>query len=278
MLYDIYYIVTPGILKQPVKAADATLVLEVDPTNNNELGSCLQVVEQYVANNTFCLLLNLQAALTHEQATAIMAFFFFPNYNKPGVVPQIFVTGKNEEIIALGIDNIQQSARAQAFSAIQVMPASALANSYLAGDLQSIQEAYKTRLLSPVLPADAIYVRIAKEEETAAVQQLLAAEETLFEQQHTGLFTLKKQNRQLQQQVQQLGSLYQAAQQEISNQLSHNQILRSSSQATALQNYYNNEYEVLPLWYKRLGHIIKVLMGKRSFKSLYSDNAKRYRD
>jgi hypothetical protein len=43
-------------------------------------------------------------------------------------------------------------------------------------------------------------------------------------------------------------------------------------------NWYHNEYEILPLWYKRLGHIIKVIMGKRSFKSLFSDNVKKYKD
>lgn len=36
-----------------------------------------------------------------------------------------------------------------------------------------------------------------------------------------------------------------------------------------IQNWYNKEYEALPTWYKRFGHIIKVLTGKRSFKSLY---------
>lgn len=38
-----------------------------------------------------------------------------------------------------------------------------------------------------------------------------------------------------------------------------------------LYNWYHKEYEVLPLWYKRLGHIIKVLSGKRTFKSLFND-------
>lgn len=278
MLYDIYYIVTPGILQQRVKiTADATLVLAIDPASKNELSSCFQVVEQYITN-PFCLSLTLQATLTPEQATALMAFFFFPNYYKPALIPQIFVTGNNEGIVAAGIESLQQSAAAQAFSAIRVMPASTPANSYTAGDTSAIKEAYKTRLLSPVMTTEAIFIKIAREEEIAAVEQLLMTEETLFEQEHASLFTLKKQNRQLQQQLQQLGTLYQAAQQEISNQVSHNQILRSSSQATALQNYYNDEYEVLPLWYKRLGHIVKVLMGKRSFKSLYSDSSKKYRD
>ncbi|WP_156180379.1 hypothetical protein [Rufibacter radiotolerans] len=33
-------------------------------------------------------------------------------------------------------------------------------------------------------------------------------------------------------------------------------------------NFYTQEYEVLPLWYKRMGHIIKAVMGKRTWKSL----------
>ncbi|HWB90206.1 MAG TPA: hypothetical protein VG605_00075 [Puia sp.] len=42
--------------------------------------------------------------------------------------------------------------------------------------------------------------------------------------------------------------------------------------------FYKNEYEILPLWYKRFGHIIKVLQGKRSFRSLYDKKVKKYKD
>jgi hypothetical protein len=42
----------------------------------------------------------------------------------------------------------------------------------------------------------------------------------------------------------------------------------------SLFEYYHKEYEVLPIWFKRLGHIIKVLTGHRKFKSLISDEAK----
>jgi hypothetical protein len=42
-----------------------------------------------------------------------------------------------------------------------------------------------------------------------------------------------------------------------------------------LKTWYHNEYEVLPLWYKRMGHIVKVLTGKRSFRSLFTDNIKK---
>lgn len=45
-----------------------------------------------------------------------------------------------------------------------------------------------------------------------------------------------------------------------------------------LLDWYHKEYEVLPLWYKRFGHIVKVMKGKRSFRTLISDNIqKRHR-
>jgi hypothetical protein len=53
---------------------------------------------------------------------------------------------------------------------------------------------------------------------------------------------------------------------------------RYKRQITELMNFYKNEYEILPLWYKRLGHTLKVIMGKRTFRSLFNDNVKKYKD
>ncbi len=39
----------------------------------------------------------------------------------------------------------------------------------------------------------------------------------------------------------------------------------------SLFEFYQKEYEALPLWYKRFGHIIKVLTGKRTIRSLFKD-------
>nr|WP_214449345.1 glycosyltransferase [Flavihumibacter rivuli] len=48
-------------------------------------------------------------------------------------------------------------------------------------------------------------------------------------------------------------------------------ILHSPNQAEEIKQWYHKEYEVLPLWYKRFGHIIKVFQGHRSLKSLFID-------
>ncbi len=49
------------------------------------------------------------------------------------------------------------------------------------------------------------------------------------------------------------------------------------SEVARIRKFYYNEYEILPMWYKRFGHIIKVLTGKRTFKSLFDDNVQKYK-
>ena len=42
--------------------------------------------------------------------------------------------------------------------------------------------------------------------------------------------------------------------------------------------WYHYEHEIMTLWYKQFGHVIKVISGKRTFRSLFSDNVKKYID
>lgn len=53
---------------------------------------------------------------------------------------------------------------------------------------------------------------------------------------------------------------------------------RYKKQIKELLRFYKNEYEILPTWYKRFGHIVKVMTGKRTFRSLFNDNVKKYKD
>ncbi len=46
----------------------------------------------------------------------------------------------------------------------------------------------------------------------------------------------------------------------------------SMDKSREIQHWYNKEYEVLPLWYKRFGHIIKVFQGHRTLRSLFTNN------
>ncbi|HET6255798.1 MAG TPA: hypothetical protein VFE32_17105 [Puia sp.] len=56
------------------------------------------------------------------------------------------------------------------------------------------------------------------------------------------------------------------------------QLSGKHDEVSEILRFYRNEYEILPLWYKRAGHVLKVIMGKRSFRSLYDKTKKKYRD
>jgi hypothetical protein len=47
-------------------------------------------------------------------------------------------------------------------------------------------------------------------------------------------------------------------------------LLEERKRADDTFNWYQKEYEVLPRWFKRIGQLIRVLMGKRSFASLFN--------
>jgi hypothetical protein len=64
---------------------------------------------------------------------------------------------------------------------------------------------------------------------------------------------------------------------EVENYKTYLQLIHSQDEAGKINAFYHNEYEVLPLWFKRLGHVIKVVMGKRTFTSLYDKGKKKYR-
>lgn len=47
------------------------------------------------------------------------------------------------------------------------------------------------------------------------------------------------------------------------------QINAEQKRANEILAWYRKEYDVLPMWYKKFGHIIKVFTGKRTFRSLF---------
>lgn len=66
-------------------------------------------------------------------------------------------------------------------------------------------------------------------------------------------------------------------QNELENYIHHNNLLRSTHNGTEIQQYYDSEYEVLPGWFKKAGHLLKVVTGKRTWSSLLNKNIKNFK-
>jgi hypothetical protein len=78
------------------------------------------------------------------------------------------------------------------------------------------------------------------------------------------------QRRQLQKNLDQLSNRNRVTEERLRNAEATIDIIRSKykDDYDILFNWYQQEYEALPRWYKQFGQLIKVITGRRSFKSL----------
>jgi hypothetical protein len=109
------------------------------------------------------------------------------------------------------------------------------------------------------------------------VLQALERTEKDFALQHPGLYEQLRILRLLEKELNSVRNRLAATETELTNQQKYLDILRSDHPTRELQDYYHKEYEILPRWYKRFGHLLKVLTGKRTFQSLYRDDVKKYK-
>ena len=78
------------------------------------------------------------------------------------------------------------------------------------------------------------------------------------------------QRRQLQRRLDQLNTRNKVTEERLHNAETTIDIIRNKykDDYDTLFNWYQQEYEALPRWYKKFGTLIKVMTGRRSFKSL----------
>lgn len=112
---------------------------------------------------------------------------------------------------------------------------------------------------------------------TAISRQLLQAEDA-FKKEHALLFDQLRQAATLTGENEYLKWKQKSYLDELKNYKTYLKVLKEQDEAQYINNFYYNEYEVLPLWYKQMGHVIKVLTGKRTFKSLFDKNVKKYKN
>jgi hypothetical protein len=103
------------------------------------------------------------------------------------------------------------------------------------------------------------------------------AEETLLLQ-HPEIHCLLQRNADLEKGVAVLTSELKDIKSQLQNQRTYLKLLTEQDEANKINEFYHQEYEILPLWYKKIGQLIKVCMGKRTFRSLFDNNVKKYKE
>ena len=280
MLYPCNYIVPYNLLRSLVTLdSEDILALHSDATYNDII-TCFRLVSGLNIFSKFCLSVHISNEVDEITANAIISFFFFPNYEKEHEAPMLIVHSDEEHIFKSATKTLIQCAALQGYTQLNILKIDtrkdSFANKFTSYDIDNVRIAYRKLLNDAPYCRVPFLIEIEKLTDINSLSNIFKEEESLFEKYNAIAFVLKLQNKQLLERISQLEQRNKAVEQEIKNHILHQDILRSSSHAAQLQNYYNNEYEILPLWYKRFGHIIKVVLGKRRFKSIFKENIKKY--
>jgi len=229
---------------------------------------------------------NLFVQTIQRHSNLFMQLFFHPKYFNVEERPVVSLEGKSWTTPDLKkiILSLDKQAIDQGFNGIQpicfagedLMPGAEGNIIYNRdGSLHDFLNTYY-ELLSKRYYASK-YIGIKSNDFAGFANALSVMEAKLFKE-NPDLFNHLNQFCQLKNVVVQLNENIRVVNEDLTNQKAYLKIFKDQDESVKINEFYRNEYEILPLWYKRLGHLIKALMGKRTWRSLFNNNVKKYKN
>jgi hypothetical protein len=289
---------SPGFLAQP--AENVFYSIAVDSSLKGSLERAYAIIGETAAGRTapapLGLTLTVHELLGAEVIRFITSFLFIPSYITLEQRPLINLAGVSPDLL------LETANALSGYLSGQGMREPII--NIISGDQitfhssPSLVSGYTSLLQSDCCHNNNIFYYVPPDRATAedllpaAANDLLppAANDLLstllslqqaeleFKQQSPRLYSLILANQALERELDSLGSKYSGTEMELRHQKQYVEVLRSHHATKELQDFYTREYEILPLWYKRFGHIIKVLTGRRTFQSLFRHDVKKYKD
>ena len=144
-------------------------------------------------------------------------------------------------------------------------------------NIDALLQEYEKSLHTDPLPGRLFFFRAAENNTSRLLSGLCTLEEE-FRASHPMAYAAAVQLQVRETEIADLEKKNEQLMLELNNYRLHLETIRSGHEAKLLQAYYDKEYEILPLWFKRAGHIVKVLTGKRRLLSLFNNQTKKYKD
>ena len=221
------------------------------------------------------LALEICQPLSAADVRQITACLFIPGYLRIGQRPLINLSGRSAGLLqeAATLLRVYISEQGYEEPIINLISPGELSFHAEAG----LEASYVDLLNSEKGWGRNIYIYLAEGQTPHNALVLLQKAEMSFREKAPLLYALIRHNSLLEKELGLLREELSVTVSELAHQRQYVEVLRSGNAARELQDYYTREYEILPLWYKRLGHVLKVLSGKRTFRSLFRDDVKKYK-
>ena len=244
------------------------------------------------------LTLEIREPLTGDSIRSVSSFIFLDSCLRIGGRPVINLAGDSPELLSGTAAALSGYLSLQGYpdviihnlspvegSRVEGLPAerlpvegSPVANgSPLFRSAEALTGYYKELLQSDACYDRDLFLYMPPGEMPEQVVPALQQVESDLSQRSPQLYSLIRVNGMLNRELRHLRIKYTSTAAELSYYKQYIGILRSDHPTREIQDYYTREYEILPLWYKRFGHILKVFTGKRTFRSLFRDDVKKYK-
>jgi hypothetical protein len=215
----------------------------------------------------FCLYLKKEIDNKVAFTNSLISFFFHSGYIKERGFPVVII---DKELSSTNLLNeLRVAAKIQGYEQLVIKIINEDVSFFSLRSSIDINAAYKKKLFEPGHNTHFFVVELGNAVSANYMQQQFVNEEAVFAENEREQFLYKIEAKELYERLMISEQLLSAAKRELEHKDQFIRIIKSGSQATLLQQYYTNEYEVLPKWFKQFGHIVKVLIGKRSFRSLF---------
>ncbi len=271
MLKAVFYILAgiPSNITLAMTKKDSVFILKINEHHYDDLLSFYRKAEQC---SPFCFCIDISYTYTSQFLNLIESFFYLPSYYRKNELPFVFsdttIFGKlSPEAIELLLGE-------------KGVPLKncILEKKKYAHHAHLLELAYQDMAFSDRDEESEFFIEIEDIRIAEEIHCIIKETDAAIQNKESRNYDLKVKIKKLYSENEAKEALLSAAVKEIENLNNYLDIIRSNSQAKELQEYYNKEYEILPKWYKQLGHIVKVIMGKRTFRSLFDKKVKKYKE
>lgn len=219
-----------------------------------------------------------------EAKEILMRCFFHPQYRVKHNRPLICLGAKvaQKDDVQKTIRELEMYAISQGYDGLEVL-------CFSDENVQGVESIDFSTILS-LEEISIIYLRLLKQKYYCGkyiginyknVQQVMhkiAGLENELLKKEPDLYHHLNEHRSLNEEILRLNEKKNTIEKELSDQKKYLKIYQDLDESTKIMDFYKYEYEILPAWYKKVGHILKVLMGKRTFRSLFDNDVKKYKD
>ena len=228
----------------------------------------------------FSLTLIIDTPLDNYFLYYLVSFFFLPGYLKINSHVSINFIYKKDKLLNTGQNDLMEISARQGIKNLQInvlafeylsTPTKAQLNtSLLFSNIDNFKLVYTNTLQSSTFYDNTFYIN-HKAIELEKLHSIITNANDFIKINNRSLYDVALKSQILSLENSKLKLKQISLINELENYKTHITVLKSVHEATELQLYYDKEYEVLPIWYKRFGHILKFIMGKRNFKSLFNN-------